>query len=292
MPVSAVHAQSRGDTSFTIGRNALLDITVRDGYLLVRGSNRDDGEIRTNSTGIDIKSSGSGVVVGVGRDGARTSRGRDSESARVEISVPRGVRLVISGGRADIEVDGIDGDVEVRSTSSDITLRRLGGRAIVESLSGDIVISEGVGALRATTSSGDLRVEGLRGNADVHTTSGDVQVSGTGVSRFVVETITGDVTLDGSITNDARVQVSTHTGDVLMRLPDRTGGELQFSTFNGEIHTAIPLTTGGTPTGQSNRERQTGQRYTFGGGGSAVISVSTFNGDFRFERGSGRLIER
>ncbi|HYW33111.1 MAG TPA: DUF4097 family beta strand repeat-containing protein [Gemmatimonas sp.] len=295
---TAVQAQSR-DTTFSIGRTALLDVTVRDGYLLVRGSSRTDGEVRTSGSGISIRSVGSGVVVGTGRDDARSGRSRigrdrerDTDDARVEITVPRGVRVVISGGRADVEVDGIDGDVEVRATSSDIMLRRLGGRAIVETLSGDIVVSEGVNGFRATTSSGDIEVQGLRGNADVQTHSGDVNVSGTDVTRFVVETITGDVTLDGSVTEDARVQVSTHTGDVLLRLPERSRGELQFSTFNGEIHTSFPITTSAATPGITGRERQTGQGYTFGGGGAARISISTFNGDFRFERGSGRLIER
>lgn len=285
-------AQARADTSFTVSRNAVVDITMRSGYLLVRGSDRDVGELRTNATGYTLKSSGVGVVIGT-RDGrVRSSGSGDTESSRLELTVPRGVRVVVSAGRADVEVRGIEGDVEVRSSSGDITMAGLGGRAFVETLSGDLTIEEGAQGLRVTTSSGDVIARGLRGEANVHTTSGDVTISGSGMSRVTIESINGDAAFDGSITADGRLHVSTHNGDVLLRLADGSRGELEFFTHSGEMNTAIPLTMFGAMTGLANRERRPGQRFAFGGGGAAVLSVSTFNGDVRIERGPSRITDR
>jgi hypothetical protein len=284
-------AQRRADTSFAIGRNAVVDITTRTGSVLVRGSGRDEGELRTNSGAYTLRSSGVGVVV-VPREGSRSSRNGDSDNERLELTVPRGVRVVISAGRADVEVREIDGDVEVRSSSGDITMSRLGGRAIVETLSGDLTIEEGASGLRVTTSSGDVIARGLRGEASVHTTSGDVTLSGSAMPRVMIQSINGDAAFDGSITSDGRLSVSTHNGDVLLRLADGLRGELEFFTHSGEMNTTIPLTMSGGMTGLANRERRPGQRFQFGGGGAALLSISTFNGDVRIERGPSRITDR
>ena len=290
---SSAAAQDRADTSFAIGRNAVVDITVRTGSVLVRGSNREAGEVRGNSGSYTLKSSGVGVVV-VPRDGrdARSSRNGDSDNGRLELTVPRGVRLVISAGRAEVDVREIDGDVEVRSSSGDITMSRLGGRAIVETLSGDLTIEEGVSGLRVTTSSGDVIARGVRGEASVHTTSGDVTLAGFGLPRVMIESINGDASFDGSIAPDGRLTISTHNGDVQLRLAEGLRGELEFFTHTGEMNTAIPLTMSGSMTGLANRERRPGQRFAFGGGGAALLSISTFNGDVRIERGPSRPTDR
>jgi hypothetical protein len=299
-PVTGV-AQSRPDTTFTLSRNALVDITVRAGYLVVRGTDRDDAELRTSGTGYTLKSSAVGVVIASARNivsnsfngsTRRPTSSRDSDDARVELTVPRGSRVVINAGRADVELRAIDGDVEVHSSSGDINLMRLGGRAIVETLSGDLLIDEGVRDLRVTSSNGDVIVHGLRGSANVHTTSGDVTLSGASVPNVTIESISGDVAFEGSIASDGRFQMSSHSGDLVLRLAENSRGTVEFFTHNGEMTTTIPLTMSGSTADLRNRDNRPGQRFVFGGGGSALFSISTFNGDVRIERGSSRSTDR
>jgi hypothetical protein len=297
-------AQGRPDTTFTLSRNALVDVTVRSGYLIVRGSDRNEAELWTSGPGYTLKSTGVGVVIGTARtvpgnsftgsssSNARRAAGRDGDDPRLELTVPRGSRVVINAGRADVELRGIDGDVEVHSSSGDISLLRLGGRAIVETLTGDLLIDEGVGDLRVTSSSGDVIVHGLRGTATVHTTSGDVMLSGTSVPRVTIENISGDAAFEGSIAPDGRFQMSTHSGDVVLRLADNARGAVEFFTHNGEMTTTIPLTMSGSTAQLTDRHSRPGQRFVFGGGGSALFSISTFNGDVRIERGSNRSTDR
>ena len=281
----------RADTTFVLARNALIDITVRRGDLVIRGSDRNEAELRTSNSSYTLKTSGGGVALGV-RDAAGRTFTRDTEDSRVELIVPRGVRVVISAGSADVDIRDIEGDVEVHSNNGDITLEHLGGRAIVETLSGDLRLTDGVGDLRVTTSNGDVVARDVRGTVDVQSTSGDLSVTGTRVPRVRIESISGDAEFEGSVTSDARVQVSTHSGDVLLRFPEGTRGSLEFDTHTGEMQTNAPITTTGALIDSRTGKPRPGQRYDFGGGGSVSVVISTFNGDVRFERGSSRSSDR
>lgn len=281
----------RADTTFVLARNALVDITIRRGTLLIRGSDRTDAELRSSRNSYTLKTSGGGVALGVREEMGRSFT-RDTEDSRVELIVPRGVRVVISSGTADVNIRDIEGDVEVRSSTGDISLERLGSRAIIESLTGDVRVTDGVGDLRVTTSSGDVVAEGVRGTVDVQSTSGDLSVTGTGVPRLRMESISGDADFEGSVLPDTRLQISTHSGDVLLRLAEGTRGSLEFETHTGEMQTNTPVTTSGVLVNSRTGKARSGQRYEFGGGGSVSVVISTFNGDVRFERGSSRSSDR
>jgi len=150
-------AQSTGDTSFALPRNAVIDITVRSGTLLVRGSDRNTAELRADDQRYSLRTTGVGVTLSSREDRSRSNADRrGSRDSRLELSVPRGVRVLVSAYSADVEVQDIAGDVEIHSTSGDIVLRAIGGRMIAETLSGDITLAEGAGETRATTMSGDI----------------------------------------------------------------------------------------------------------------------------------------
>ncbi len=284
---ATLSAQSRSDTTFAIARSGVIDITLRSGQLLVRGSDRMDAELRANGMNYQFKSSGVGVTLTTSDRSRRSSSNRDRD-ARIELFVPRGVRLVISAHSADVEVRDVSGDVEVHAVSGDILLQAIGGRAIVETLSGDLEIADGVGDLRATTMSGDVSARGIRGTVEVHTTSGSVTLGMPRANRVQVESVSGDILFDGMPSDAANFQLTTHSGDVTLRMPDGAHGVLDVSTFSGEITTnsAMTLTSGGAA--RSGRRERSGQHFEFGGGGATLISISTFNGDIRLEHGARR----
>lgn len=294
-------AQSSGDTTFAVQRNAVIDITLRSGRLLVHGTDKSTAELRANDQRYELRSTGVGVTLAARDDnwrdanGRRTSRNskdsRDDDS-RFELAVPRGVRLMISSGSADVDVQDIAGDVEVHSLSGDITLRAIGGRAIVETLSGDVQLTDGAGETRASTVSGDIILRGVRGSAKVHTTSGEVTLSMVRAADVAVESTSGDIVFDGDPTDDARMQLTTHSGDVTIRIPEATRGVIEVATFSGEMRSNRPLTLTSGVMGSLNRRQKGGergtQRFEFGGGGAARFTVTTFSGDVRFDRGAGR----
>jgi DUF4097 and DUF4098 domain-containing protein YvlB len=291
----AQSAQSATDTTFQVARDAVIEITLHTGRLVVRGEDRRDAELRTNGARYELRSSKVGVTLGV-RDpsdrGDRRGSNRRSDETDVELIVPRAVRLVINGTTADVAVSSVSGDVEVSLVSGDFQGRALGSRAIIQTMAGDVRITEGVGDLRVTTVGGDVTASGVRGSIEVNATSGDIRLSGERLEKVNVDVVSGDIDLTGALADDARLQLSSHSGNVTLRLPEAAGGQLQVTTYTGDVR-------GGTmtmmpPVNRSftgGREESGTQRYEFGGGGGARITVSTFTGDVTIQRGARRRSE-
>lgn len=285
--VSPLQAQS--DSSFAVARNAVVDITLRTGRLVVRGSAATTGAVRGRSGDYQLRTTGVGVTLDASGDmrSSRTSTRTASRrnDATLELDLPRNVRLVVSTSSADVDISGIDGYVEIRTSSGDISLDDIGGRLTLETLSGDVRLDGRSGPARVTTMSGDITMRGVRDNANVHTTSGDVILGMERAARVDVESISGDVTFDGSTTDDARLQVTTHSGDVTLRLPESARGSIDLSTFSGDMTASGSLTLMPNSLTSSRSERAV-RRYEIGGGGSTRFTISTFNGDLRVIRGN------
>lgn len=279
------------DSSFALARNAVVDITVRTGRLVVRGGSASTGAIRGRSGDYQLRTTGVGVTLEASEDmrSSRSDRSSRTASRRndatLELDLPRNVRLVISTASADVDVSGIDGDVEIRTTSGDVSLDDIGGRLTLETLSGDIRLGGRSGPARVTTMSGDITLRGVREEANVHTTSGDVMLGMDRAARVEVESISGDITFDGNTTDDARLQLTTHSGDVTLRLPENVRGSMDVSTFNGDLTASGSLTLMPNSLTSSRNERAV-RRYEIGGGGSTRFTISTFNGDVRVVRGN------
>lgn len=282
--VSPLRAQS--DTTVRLADGAVVDITLRTGRLVVRGTDGRSGTVRVAGGDYTLRSVGVALVVAPRPDDDIT---RGPTPPRVlELEVPRSVRVVVSTVAADVEVRGIAGSVEVRTTSGRVQVHEARGRVIAETISGEVSTSGTTALTRLTTVSGDLRVREATGEIDLRTTSGDISVSGTGVTRFTAETMSGDVHFDGLFTATARAQVSTHSGDITLRVPEGIGGQVTFSTVTGELTAGSPITLlPGDGTGARRGRRA--QRYQFGpGDGTGAprlqLDLTTFTGDVRLVR--------
>ncbi len=294
LAASASPLSAQRDSSFAVARNAVVDITVRTGRLVVRGGASGNGSIRGRSGDYQLRTTGVGVTLEASDDARNRSSSRDRSGrndATLELDLPRNVRLVVSTASADVDVSGIEGDVEIRTTSGDIALDDIGGRLTLETLSGDVRLNGRSGAARVTTMSGDITLRGVRGDVNAHTTSGDVVLAVERAGRVDVESISGDVSFEGSTSDDAGIQFTTHSGDVTLRLPESARGSIELSTFNGEMTasgtmTLMPNSSRSSSDNERNRQGREARRYEFGGGGAMRISISTFNGDVRVLRGT------
>lgn len=285
-PLAAQDADGR-DTSFAVAPNGVIDIGMKNGRLIVRGGNRGAAELRTNGLNYRLRSNGIGVTLsmieGSGRDRSRSG----ARSGRtVELLVPSGVKLVVHGLSIDVNITDVAGDVEINVLSGDILLTGLGARAIVSSVTGDVRATDIAGDLRVSSVNGDVVARNIRGAVDITTTSGGVDLRADQLRSLQFNSTSGSIRLEGSLADDARLQFTTHSGDVHMRLPDNAAGLIEFSTFNGDMRAgAVTLLPGDA---DSNRHDGSVRRYEFGGGGTARITVSTFNGDVTIVRGGGR----
>ena len=143
----------------------------------------------------------------------------------LEIDLPRGATVVIEGGSADIEADGLVGDQRYRTASGDMSLRAVSGRVAIDAVSGDVDISAtGEAAVTIKTVSGDVELRAATlTTLDATTTSGDLRIAGrfAGPGPFAIVTVSGDTLLAPA--GDLRVEMATLSGDLRSkaRWPDR-----------------------------------------------------------------------
>lgn len=172
--------------------------------------------------------------------GVKLFKGVVISKARMELVLPLTVRPDLSTTSATIHVDGeflsgnplrlrsASGDlefsgwapeIEVRTTSGNITVKasRAIERLLARTSSGAIGLSGGARSVRCDSSSGAVTLGGLLGPTQVMTTSGGVSLSFDALSL------------------DAEVKVSSASGKVRITLPPGTepGGEV--SSVRGEI---------------------------------------------------------
>jgi DUF4097 and DUF4098 domain-containing protein YvlB len=211
-----------------------------------------------------------GTITVTCQQGAVIVSGSDKNEIRVRARTDNGaIRFTSSGSRATLEPasgrgcsDGrfeitvpLGAKVSARSWSGSVSVRGVHGDVDTQTQSADIDVRD-VGRLDLETLSGDVSIQGVKGDANINTVSGDVQLSGLR-GDLEAETVSGDLRLTDIVAR----QVRTHTtsGDVDFAGPIADGGRYEFSTHSGEIGLQLPRDVG------------------------AQLSVSTFNGEIDSE---------
>lgn len=177
---------------------------------------------------------------------------REGEIIRVRPPRPR-LGFLSGDSSLDITVvSPVDSTLDVRVSSSDVTVTGPVGRSRVRSGSGDVALDLTRESASVETGSGDLRIGRVDGDLAVRSGSGAVsvaQVSGTvtvvsgsgdvtiGVAgtAAVVRTGSGDLTVGDS---DGDVSLTTGSGDLTVR--NARGGRLSSKGGSGDVRVVVP----------------------------------------------------
>ena len=108
------------------------------------------------------------------------------------ITCPSGADLELSGGSTDLRVDGMLGEVSVRTASGDVRLETVQSKLQVKTASGDISIARFESEASLMTVSGDLAVGRAEGSLIARAVSGDVTIGSLGGS-LALSTTSGDI---------------------------------------------------------------------------------------------------
>lgn len=265
------------DTLLPLSRNGAVEIRLHSGEIIVTGWSRNEVKVRgTSERGqIRVEASPSHIEIG-----ARTLRGRLGET-RVEVSVPEGTRLSVSGNSTDVSVRGVKGEVEVATMSGDLVIDDASSRVDFESVSGDVQISRVQGALRGEAISGEVDVTDVTGEVEVETVSGDLTLHNVRSKYVRAESVSGSVEFDGRTEAGGRYDFASHSGDVRLLLPSALGAMISVETFSGTIDSDFPIT---LQPGQRH-----GKQFEFQvGDGGARIDATSFSGGIYIQRGTGR----
>lgn len=142
-------------------------------------------------------------------------------------------------GRFEITVP-VGTRVSARSWSGSVSVKGVHGDLETRTQSADVDIRD-AGRIDVESLSGDVTINGVNGESMIHTVSGDIELAGAR-GDVEIETVSGDIDLRDVVAK----QIRTHTtsGDVDFSgqiLPD---GRYDYTTHSGEIRLALPTDVG------------------------------------------------
>lgn len=246
--------------SHSIGEAGVLVIRSVSGSVSVRGTDGDEARVRAH---LELRrgEDAADVLRVTRREGelrvevrGRSQRGLAGllgsiSNGHLEVEMPRGATLRLTGVSADLEVTGMTGEQEYRTVS------------------GDLAISGGGGAITLTSVSGDVRLGASSVSLEASSTSGDIAVDAERLEEVHVRSLSGDVHLAGALAPGPAHSVQSVSGD-LQLVP--TGGlRLQASGFSSDVDSELPY----------SEESRGGQRVLIIGDGAAEVSFRTMSGD-------------
>jgi DUF4097 and DUF4098 domain-containing protein YvlB len=197
-----IHGWDKPEVSYTAIKRAFDDNEMKGIRVHTRGQNsqrtvRDDGGQTTSSASSEIsiraefdKAYARRVVERAGRVVSFNS----AASVELDVYVPRNAMLVVSSGDGRLRVEGVSGDIELKTND------------------GGIDVTGGRGRLRANTGDGRIRVEDFDGEAEAVTGDGRISLEG----RFNrLSAHTGDGTISLALAEGVNATLETHAASVV-----------------------------------------------------------------------------
>ena len=243
-----------GDTRIVVGEAGAVVVRARK---YVRGASADKAKRLLESLEIRMEQDGDTIVVQPYLDEQECSwrdlfRGR-GVAVDFEITVPRETGL------------------DARSTSGDLQVTGVCGPLHLHNVSGDTLLGGLRGPLRLRTVSGDVRASDCAGECECNSVSGDLRFEGSRLQAADIQTVSGDVALDGALDPAAAHRIRTVSGDVALAVVGASF-QVDFRTLSGELDCACEA--------RVAREGRR-DRLVLVGGGEARVHVKTVSGDLR-----------
>lgn len=224
----------RDEKRFSVSGKPEVVLSTFDGSIEIRPWDRSEVEVivekrgadKTAVTEIDVSATQSGDRISVE---AKTDRkhfgihiGR-SPSAKLIVSLPASSDVVARSGDGSIDVERLNGHIELRSGDGSIRARDLAGDVTVNTGDGSIAVEGKFTILSAHSGDGSVRVHAAPGSAP----AGDWEIS------------TGDGSITLEVPEGFSGDLDAHTGDGRVRLEDVTlsnvVGELRRSSVRGRL---------------------------------------------------------
>jgi DUF4097 and DUF4098 domain-containing protein YvlB len=239
---------------------------------IVLTSKRDDLEERYD---MSFESTGTEATVRLERRKGLAKRWFTvNDSIRFEVHVPRAVDVFVDTAGGRIELEAIDGTVDLDTSGGRIDVERVRGDVVADTSGGGIEVSDVEGSVRADTSGGAINISEVTGDIVADTSGGRIDIEGAGGS-VRADTSGGTVRVVFAAGNDRGGSLETSGGGVTAVIDPSVGLEIDASSSGGGVQTDLPLTVQGS----WSRTRLEG---TLNGGG-ASLRLRSSGGGVRIE---------
>lgn len=278
-PVLSAAAQQKVD----IQRAASPTVSVRLGGALssvrVTGWDRDSISL-TGTLGAGTRMdggplSGSGPVKGM-KFFVEAPDEPAMRANKLELRVPRGARVWLKAGSADLEVSGVTGGLDLNIVGGSVKVSGNARELLVESMDGSVTVNGTAEFARLKTATGDIVLQGGGEDVTLTTVSGAIRASDGTVQRGRFESVTGPITFAADLARGADARFDTHSGAIELRLARRADVEIDAASITGSIENA--WTSGRPAVGREGRGMELGISSGMGG---ARVSIRSFKGNVR-----------
>ncbi len=171
--------------------------------------------------------------------------------ANLEIHLPRGMQVDVSGVNGRVEIEGVRGAVRARSSNGSATISDVVGDIQVATSNAKVSCSCTCGRLMARSSNGKIELQEHRGSVDASTSNGPIRCSLDQVGKH-------------------GVHLATSNGRIVLDLPDDVDADVDIRVDNGVIRNDRELC-------EVTRQSDGRMRGRIGAGG-AMIKLRTSNG--------------
>jgi hypothetical protein len=260
------------EQKFTVSAPARLSIENISGSVVVRGSEALDDQvvsIQAVKRGIACSPERTRVEIRQESESEISIRTRYDEmdllpsffgfnrpcSVDYHIQVPHQTSLEVDCISATIFVEGLEGQVRLKSVSGEISVHSL------------------TGEMRLNTVSGDVVGHALNGPLRVETVSGEVRISGSRLPSMEGNSVSGSFTVETPLLQGP-YRYKTISGSVQMLVDAITPCTIDLSSLSGKLDTNLPSTHAKLSQGRKHLEVMGGGTPVFLSSTSGTIRVS------------------
>lgn len=191
------------------------------------------GQIGDRVERVDLTSSGNHTTLRVVLPSG-SNWGGDG-AAHLVVHVPMASGLDVSLVSADLEVNGVSGAQQIRTVSGSVQCAG-SSQTRVNTVSGEVhVRTANESPAEVESVSGDVTVEGAGSDVSVQTVSGDGHLALGSVGKFRLRTVSGDFVVTARLAPAASVEADSVSGDLRIELKDNPGAEYDLQSLSGEI---------------------------------------------------------
>jgi DUF4097 and DUF4098 domain-containing protein YvlB len=266
--LAALAPVQQADTTFTVDGASRLEVNQLMGVVSVTAWDRDEmrviADYDEDEGRLDIRHS-SGII-------HIAAKGEWGEPVygELEITVPRGMALEMTGVSLEVTIEGTNGDVTVSTAEGDIRLDGASGNIALNAVDGFVTVSRASGKITLNAVDGDVSLTQSEGAVAITAVDGDVTLEGISSDNVSVNAVDGDIGYDGTIADGGRYVLSTHDGDLNVIIPSGANARISIDTFSGDLVTDFPFTF----EGDFGKKRVS---FTVGTG-KALVELSAFDG--------------
>jgi len=274
----AAHAAERSvDLHKAADPEGQVEIIDVSGHIEIVGWDQPEiavsGTIGDRVERVDLSADGDHATVRVVLPALSLSGG--SGAVNLVVHVPQKSLVRGSLVSANLETRDLVGEQRLRTVSGDIKARLLRGGS-VNSVSGDLHLTVGgTEGLEIETISGDVSVDGASTNLRVQTVSGELKIQLETFTAVRLKTISGEVQFGGSLGAGGRFEAESVSGEIGMRFAATPAADFDIESHTGEIANCF----GPAP---QKPQYGPGSHLVFrSGDGAGRVRVSTLSGQIR-----------